>query len=1136
MGKGDQIIGYRYRAGLQLVCSITGIDAIIKIRMQDKIIWEGEKSSGQIEVNKLEIFGGEGKEGGVSGFIDVLPGDAAQVQNDYMQRVLEDDNISAWRGVFSLVFRNFYVTNNPFLKPISAQLRAIYQTFENWVPAKAPINPEYCVDGDYIYIALDNSFSMYPTDAPILKGAVVNFLDSLRGSSATIKLVAFSKVIDSDIEVIASTDEDYDTLIAWVEALVQSSDSLVDIAPDMASATIYSNATGDTPPLNVGFATFDPDNFNPTNLANITTSPLFGDAFPNNNSTGPAFMYYDIDISGFAVGQTINYDDTIVVQSAGLTATFNNNITVFYYTAAEAADPTAYGASSALVNNGAAGAPPRTISRSYTFSKTRDTETVARIYTQVPNAWYVNGSNYRYARISQPTITVLEDLADWEEAVSLSPEFFFTSPSADSVRIGSILGSLLEGGDGDASRDDTPINKSMIFVSSGDPRLAASRPAAEVILDTIENLNVFAYNINNASSTDSDAIDNTATDGVPNITSAESDQIAITEGDGRLCAVDINPAHILRDMVVNSKWGGAGDSSVIGDTFEAVANVLFDEGLGVSFLEGGRSKLEFKREIEEHMDGVMFEDPGTGKWELKLIRDDYTKGDLFAFDQSQIVEWFGPSRPRQQELPNQVTVKFTKRANGADDSVTVHNIAAIQQTGYINPKVQPYRGITWGPLAARIAMRDLAALTVPLWSGSIRVKYLPSGYNLGSAFVINDSRVGMNSVVCRIQDINYGDGKDNSVTIKFIEDKFSFPASALVTTETQMLPNLVALPPQARWVVEMPYWAAARRLGDTEIISRLNEDPDSGAIAATGSRPNAQHLDMAVSVAVGTTYETTVAVANFAPYAVLSEAISKDPTATTLTMPLDYSLYRVAPGSLLVVGEEIMRVASMTDDEGIVSVVVGRGCLDTVPAAHDAGAAVLFWSNAIARPIAEFTAGETQSIKLLTRTSSSTLKPSQATADSITFDSRAIRPYPAGNFKINDSYVDGGDFVADSVFTWTDRDRTLQTSANPEIFIDGDVGPEAGTSYLFRIEAFGGGESLGVYSETDLGTAKTHTVTDIDDAPSSASYVEFYVVPERDGYEAWQSYRYRRFTDRGLVTESGERLTAEDSTYMLKED
>ena len=65
------------------------------------------------------------------------------------------------------------------------------------------------------------------------------------------------------------------------------------------------------------------------------------------------------------------------------------------------------------------------------------------------------------------------------------------------------------------------------------------------------------------------------------------------------------------------------------------------------------------------------------------------------------------------ELPNELTVVYTDWQTGGDTTVTVENLAAIQLQGGVINQRRDYPGVNYGPLAARLALRDLRALGSP---------------------------------------------------------------------------------------------------------------------------------------------------------------------------------------------------------------------------------------------------------------------------------------------------------------------------------------------------------------------------------------------------------------------------------------
>lgn len=146
MGAGSKTVtvGYKYRLGLHLIFSAGPVDALLEIRGGDRVAWSGTVTSSQrISINAPDLYGGDEREGGIVGEVDVMMGTAAQAPNDYLQSV-QGAPQPAYRGLFGLVFRRCQLaSNNPYLKAIAARARRItagWQGGTAWYAAKASID------------------------------------------------------------------------------------------------------------------------------------------------------------------------------------------------------------------------------------------------------------------------------------------------------------------------------------------------------------------------------------------------------------------------------------------------------------------------------------------------------------------------------------------------------------------------------------------------------------------------------------------------------------------------------------------------------------------------------------------------------------------------------------------------------------------------------------------------------------------------------------------------------------------------------------------------------------------------------------------------------------------------------------
>lgn len=143
-GGGEQTVGYKYYLGVHhVVCHLA--EKLLKIEFDDKVAWSGSATGGQqIYINKPELFGGESREGGVQGYVDILDGNSSQGQNSYLADRL-GSTVPNFIGVFSVVFRQLYVGMNPYLKAPAFWVQRI-NTLTNgqpqWYPAKAAIGQD----------------------------------------------------------------------------------------------------------------------------------------------------------------------------------------------------------------------------------------------------------------------------------------------------------------------------------------------------------------------------------------------------------------------------------------------------------------------------------------------------------------------------------------------------------------------------------------------------------------------------------------------------------------------------------------------------------------------------------------------------------------------------------------------------------------------------------------------------------------------------------------------------------------------------------------------------------------------------------------------------------------------------------
>lgn len=660
------------------------------------------------------------------------------------------------------------------------------------------------------------------------------------------------------------------------------------------------------------------------------------------------------------------------------------------------------------------------------------------------------------------------------------------------------------------------ISRILLFLSDGEAN-EGTDVAAKAILDTIAGVKVYGIGIE--TNDDLFTIDNTASDGVP-IVSDDSDEIAIFLERPFLSFSDLNAAHILRDVLINPTSGGSGDTTEIGTSFSIAAQTLFDEGMGFSFhWQNPSDRDSFKRLVEQHANCVTYFDQSTGNWEIKLIRPDYDVGTLFTFDRSKIVEWIDYEKPQQAELPNHITLVYTRRENGEEASMSAFNTAAIQVVGRVIPEKVEMVGVTCPALAPKILQREMVARTQPFAKGGIRVAYCPTDINLGSAFIINEPRMGIENLVMRVTEIEETDGQDNSIILRFAEDVFQYnpidDGTVSEDTATTGQQATTAQPSTTIFYEEASYFDQVFVRGQTEIDSALVADPDVGNWQITGDQFNSAHIN-AIVVRDDTSSWVQVAQSNLMPVWTLDGELSRAANIVTFTADVNGREAEQETGQIIQIDAERMRLDSIAVNSatGKATFTVGRGVLDTVPALHAAGSVVMGWQSFVGTDTIDYTAGETIDVRFLPKTASDTLDINDATTQSLTMDSRAIRPYPVGKLQAAGSYAPSTEQSGIIEITWAHRSRLTQTSIAVLDHTDDSIAVESGVEYdIVRrlVNVSGGMETVIDVDETSIDSPESTTSinTDLSEMDASAdattAYAEIGIKSKRAGYENWQT-------------------------------
>lgn len=544
--------------------------------------------------------------------------------------------------------------------------------------------------------------------------------------------------------------------------------------------------------------------------------------------------------------------------------------------------------------------------------------------------------------------------------------------------------------------------------------------------------------------------------------------------------VDMNPAHIIREALTNTTWGGLGYpvSDLDDSSFQTAANLLQAENFGLSLVWAKNSSIEeFIGQILDHIDGVLYYSHMTGLLKLKLVRNDYNIGVLPIINESNVIELVEYTNPSAAEVVNQVTVNYIDRDNQAQ-SVTVQDIAGIaRMAGQINGTTIDFVGIADANLAARVATRELTQLCIPLSTCTLEINRKNSDLDPGDCFNFTWGPLGISNVAMRVTEIEIGMHTSERIRIKAVRDVFGLASSAFTTPSQSQWTRPENAPADAlnRRVMEITWYQFVREYGGESdaVLAELDDTPTMVICCCNRPSPDAYNYEMWIRNSGAT--EWRLADTDSFPF-VVSLAVGKGPEVESVLEltagVIDTDLVRIGTYALL--EDEIVAVLAVDVVGG--TVTVARGVLDTIPVAHAAGALICFHQDFYGLDAEPRSVGEAVEVKLLPSTSLGRLTIEDAVQNSYTTTGRMMRPYPPGNVRVNGSRWPVSIGAADELaITWAHRDRTVQTvTLNRQD--ETNIGPEAGVTYTLRI--YGESDTL-LRTETGLaGTSYTYLTAD----------------------------------------------------------
>jgi hypothetical protein len=479
--------------------------------------------------------------------------------------------------------------------------------------------------------------------------------------------------------------------------------------------------------------------------------------------------------------------------------------------------------------------------------------------------------------------------------------------------------------------------------------------------------------------------------------------IALDDGNGN-AIIAMNPAHIIYQCLTDRDWGGGIDRSRLNDaSFKAAADALYIEGFGLCLRWNRQGSVaNFIQTVIDHVGGMLLQSRFDGLLALKLIRDDYDPASLPLFtEDSGLLGIDQDDNAATDGAANEIIINYVSPIDGEQRQWRERNLAAITSARQILSQTIEYPGLPTAALAGRVAVRELIARSGHL--KRVKVRLDRRGYNIqsGDVFRISSPRRGIQSMVVRAGRVEDGTLDQGGMTITAIQDVFGLPATAMSVAPPPgwTPPDRTPQPIVTRRLIEATWRDLAANF-DPANLDLIAADPTPGWLGMLAAQPTGLSTGFILQTRVGSAAWEDHEEDGFAPCGLLVADMPIAATATAFALTNGINLDWLQIGDALLIDHEIVRL--LTWNPVTASGTLARGCVDTVPVAHAAGARLWSLDDAAYIPTS-WTRNTTVQARALTQTSSGQLDPALAGTDSLLLVARQARPYPPGNFRINAS-------------------------------------------------------------------------------------------------------------------------------------
>ena len=564
---------------------------------------------------------------------------------------------------------------------------------------------------------------------------------------------------------------------------------------------------------------------------------------------------------------------------------------------------------------------------------------------------------------------------------------------------------------------------------------------------------------------------------------------------------DINPIHKIREILTDDTAMGKPESDVNDANFIKAADRIYDEGLGVSWAIDEKSCIDAIEELCYHIEAGIRVNRQTGLYEMVLFRDDwFAENEIHTIAENKI-KGLSLEVMNSDDIVNQLNITYYDRERIKNSTFSIYENGSILTMGKANAESIDFPYFMNMRNAEIVANWKLKQYSTPAWKGTFTTGWREARkWNRYDLIEITWSKKWQGTILARIMKIDLGNGLNNEVVIDFEEVvpySGEMNTSIVVDDSTEIKP----IPPQSAIfkTFEIPYYDLAQLKTQAELDLELARNPNIGFVAAVAGRPQQNSIDAQFHTESDVGYEL-VSNVEYASFARTDEAVNR--TQQSFVVKNEDLSVQFRQDSLIMLGDEIVIYKSY--DAETKTLTVGRGALDTIPQNHVENTVLYFYDDAFAYDPEGYTSPKTVNATVLTTTPSGIESIETSPKRQVQIESRAIRPYPPANVKINGEYFP--ETHQQEIFiTWVHRNRLQQTGGEIIGFYDAGVTPEDGITYELKIDFKKIDGTLISSTTHDLGFVESYTITSF---AASSEIVHLTLSTVRNGYKCYQPFEF----------------------------